>query len=99
MWIVGWRDGGFAVLRRHFIIEGAGEDARRRRFADTAHAGQNIGLMDAAEVERVRQRRDHRLLADEIVEICRPIFARQHAIRRGRGPSSPPAGRREGSAL
>ena len=48
------RHRGSAALRGHFIIEGAGENARRRRLADSAHAGQNIGLMDAAEIEGVR---------------------------------------------
>ena len=67
-----------------FIIEGARQDAGGRRLADAAQAGEQIGLMNAAEVEGIRQRFDHRLLADQVLETRRPVFARQDAIRRGR---------------
>ncbi len=73
-------DGGPPVARGKFVIEGAGEDARGRGLADAAHAREHIGLMDAADVEGVGQGADHRLLADQILETARPIFARQHAI-------------------
>ena len=66
--------------RRQLVIEGAGEDARGRGLADPAHAGQNIGLMDSLEVEGIRQRPDHGLLADQILETRGPIFAGEHAI-------------------
>ena len=68
MWMVGWSMAGPPVARGELVIEGAGEDARGRGLADAAHAGQHIGLMDAAEVEGVGQRADHRLLADQILE-------------------------------
>ena len=63
------------------VVERAGDDARRRRLADAAHAGEHVGLRDAPRRERVAQRLDHRLLADEVVERLRTVFARQHDIR------------------
>ena len=98
-------DRGPAVLAGQFIIEGARQNARGRRLADAAHAGQQIGLMDAVEVEGVVQRAHHRLLADEVGEARGAIFAREHAIggRRPRGLDRPASGRpralRDGSAI
>ena len=80
IWIVGRVTAGAAAVRRQFIIEGAGEDARRRGLADAAHAGQNIGLVDTVEVEGVRQRPDHGLLADQILETRGAVFAGEDAI-------------------
>ncbi len=80
MWIVGRVTAWRRAARRQFIIEGAGEDARGRGLADAAHAGQNIGLMDSVEVEGVRQRPDHGLLADQILEARGAIFAGEDAI-------------------
>ena len=80
-------DGGPAVRRGQFIVEGARQNARGRRLADAAHPRQEIGLMDAVEVEGVLQRAHHRLLADEVGKARWAIFAREHAIsgRRTRG--------------
>ena len=74
------RHGDGRALHRavgQFVVQRAGEDARRRRLADAAHAGEDPGLRHAAGLERVRDRADHGLLADEIVEswpgdICAP---------------------------
>ncbi len=78
-------DGGMAVSGRQLVIESAGENARGCRLADAAHAGQQIGLMDAAEVEGVLERAHHRLLADEVREGRGAVFAGKNAIgRRGR---------------
>ena len=70
------------------IVEGAGENARGRRLADAAHAGQDIGLVDAAGGEGIGERAHHRLLADQVLEAHGPVFSRQHPIglsrRRGR---------------
>ena len=63
------------------VVERAGDDARRRRLADAAHAGEHVGLRDAPRRERVAQRLDHGLLADEVVEALRPVLARQHDVR------------------
>ena len=70
---------------RQFVIERARQNARRRGLADAAHAGENPGLRNAAGLERVRDRTHHGVLADQIVERGRPVFARQHAIRSGFG--------------
>ena len=77
-----------------FIVERAREDARRRRLADAAHAGEHLGLRDAAGLEGVGERAHHRALADQIVEGRRAVFARQHAVAvRARACGrSPPAG-------
>ena len=64
------------------IVEGAGEDARRRRLADAADAGQDIGLVDAARGEGIGERAHHRLLADQVLEAHGPVFSRQHPIGR-----------------
>ena len=67
-------------LARQGIVEGAGQDARRRRLADAAHAGQDIGLVDAAGGEGIGERAHHRLLADQVLEAHGPVFPRQHPI-------------------
>ena len=61
-------------------IERAGDDPRGRRLADAAHPGQDEGMGDAAGGDRVRQGADHRLLADQLGEGLRPVFAGEHAI-------------------
>ena len=66
------------------IIEGARQNARRRRLADAAHAREDIGLVNAARGEGIGERAHHRLLADEVFEAHRPVFSRQHPIGRGR---------------
>ncbi len=63
------------------VVECAGEDARGRGLADTAYAGENPGLRDAGGLECVRDGAHHRILADQVVEGCGAVFARQHAIR------------------
>ena len=70
------------AVRGQFIIEGAGKDARRRGLADAAHPGQNISLVDSVEVEGVRQRPDHGLLADQILEARGAVFPGENTIRR-----------------
>ena len=85
------------------VIERTREDARGGGLADAAHAGEDPGLRDAPGLERVRDRAHHRVLADQVVEIRRPVFARQHAVglvrdrsaagRSGSGASTEPFGR------
>ena len=77
------RHGGSALARGQLIIEGARQNARGRRLSDAANTRQNIGLMNSIEVEGVRQRSDHGLLADQIVETGRAIFAGEDAIGSG----------------
>jgi hypothetical protein len=61
-------------------VERAGDDARRRRLAHAAHAGEHEGMGDAARGERVLERADKRFLPDQAGEILRAVFARQHPI-------------------
>ena len=62
------------------VVERARQDARGRGLADAAHAGEDPGLRDAAGLERVGERAHHRVLADQVVEGRRAVFARQHAV-------------------
>ena len=68
-----------------FVIQRAGEDARGRRLADAAHAGEDPGLRNAPGLERVRDGAHHRVLADQVGEGRGAVFARQHAV--GRPPA------------
>ena len=68
---------------RQLVIERARENARRRGFADAAHAGEDPGLRNAAGLERVRDRAHHGVLTDQVVEGRRPVFARQNAVGSG----------------
>ncbi len=76
-------DGGGVDLAGDGIIERAGEDAGGGRLADAAHAGQHVGLRDAAGAERVGERLHHRLLADQVGEGRRTVFAGEHTIGAG----------------
>ena len=62
------------------IIQGACQNPRRGGFADPAHTGQHKAMRDASAVKCIGQGLHHRLLADEVVKIARPIFPRQHLI-------------------
>jgi hypothetical protein len=65
---------------RLFIVQRAGENPRRRGFADSAYPGQDPGLRNPPGFERIRNRADHGLLADQIVKTGGAVFARQHPI-------------------
>src|SRR5690348_9254850 len=56
-------------------IERAGDDACGRRLADAADAGEDEGMGDAAGGDRVGERPDHRLLADELRKYRPTTFA------------------------
>jgi hypothetical protein len=73
---------------RQLVVERPRQDARRRGLADAAHPGEDPGLRDARGRKRVRDRTHHGVLTDQVAEIGRAIFARQHpigAVRAGRG--------------
>ena len=95
-------DAGSIDLAGQAVVEGARENARGRRLADPAHAGQDIGLMDAIGFERIGEGAHHRLLADQVGEAGGAVFAREHAIGRapwrgsGRGRARATARRRRG---
>ena len=80
---LGHVDGRRVDLAGDGIVEGAGEDAGGGGLADAADAGEHVGLRDAAGAEGVGERADHRLLADEIGEALRAVFAGKHAIGGG----------------
>ena len=61
-------------------VQAAREDAGRRGLADAAHAGQHPGMRDAPGREGVAQRAHHRLLADQVVEARRAVFAGEHLV-------------------
>ena len=67
--------------RSRLAVERLGEDPRHRGLARAARAGEEVGLPELAKLDRVPQRPDDRLLADDVVEVLRPVFAveRSHA--------------------
>ena len=71
---------GRLVNRICLVIERARQNARRGGLTDPAHTGEHPGLRNAACLERVPERTNHRLLADKIIEILGTIFAGENAI-------------------
>ena len=57
------------------------EDARQRRLARAARAGEEVRLTHLAGGDRVLQRADDRLLADDLVEVLRPVLAVERGHR------------------
>ena len=53
------------------------EDARHRRLARSARAGEEVRLPHLAVLDRVAQRADDRLLADHVAEVERAVGAIQ----------------------
>ena len=64
-------------------VQRLGEDARDRRLADAARAGEQERVMQPAGIERVRERAHDVLLADQLGEAARTPFARKGLIRHG----------------
>ena len=62
------------------IVERPRDKPRRRGLADAAHAREHIGLRDSPGREGVGERAHHRLLADEVGENPRTVFAGEDAI-------------------
>ena len=50
------------------------EDPRHRRLARSARARKEVRLPQLAELDRVPQRPHDRLLADDVVEVLRPVL-------------------------
>jgi hypothetical protein len=61
-------------------VQALGEDARHRRLADAARAGEEIGMVQPLRFERVGKRLHDVLLADQLVEAARPVLAGEHEI-------------------
>ena len=55
-------------------VERLGEDARHRGLAGAARAGEEVGLAQLPELDRVAQRAHDRLLADDVVEVLRAVL-------------------------
>ena len=66
------------------IIQRPRQDARRRRLAHAANAGEHEGVRNAPGFEGVAQRLHHGILPDELVKARRPEFARQDQVGLGR---------------
>ena len=66
--------GNAAAAIGTLAIEGFSQDARQRGLADAAGAGEQISVVQAAAVERMRQCPHHVLLSDQSVESFGTIF-------------------------
>src|SRR5436189_5133026 len=67
------RDAGFAV-------DGLGEDPRERGLAYATRAREEIRMMQALGIERVCERFDDMLLADQLLEDPRAPLSRQYLV-------------------
>ena len=76
-------------------VEALREDARHRRLAGAARAGEEIGLAHLLRRDRVLQRADDRLLADDLVEGLRTVLP----VERGHGTIQAGPGRLPRSAV
>ena len=61
--------------RALLAVERLREDARHRGLARAARAGEEVRLAHLPELDRVPQRPHDRLLADDLVEVLRPVLA------------------------
>ena len=55
-------------------VERLREDARHRGLPGAARAGEEVGLAQLPQLDRVAQRADDRLLADDVVEVLRAVL-------------------------
>jgi hypothetical protein len=65
--------------------QGARQNPRGGGLADAARPGEHERLREPPARQRVAQRPRHRLLPDDIVELLRPPFARDHLVRHRNG--------------
>ena len=61
-------------------VQGAGDDARGRRFADAANARQNVCLRQTVRFNGVFQRSNQSFLPDQIGKSRRTVFAGKDAV-------------------
>mmetsp|Transcript_38418 Transcript_38418/g.106772 ORF Transcript_38418/g.106772 Transcript_38418/m.106772 type:complete len:258 (-) Transcript_38418:416-1189(-) len=66
-------------------VQALGQDARHRRLADAARAGEQIGMVQPALGQGVGQGLHDMLLADELLETLRAVFAGQDLVTHGGG--------------
>ena len=64
-------------------VESLGEDARAGGLADAARAGEQVGVRDAAGLDRARQHLRDVVLADQVREDLRPVLERERAMGHG----------------
>ena len=64
-------------------IERLGQDARDRRLAHPARPGEQVGVVQPALRQRVRQRLNHMLLAHQCIKVGRPVFSGENDIGHG----------------
>src|SRR5680860_786259 len=70
--------GAFAI--RAFVVERACDEPGGRGLADAAHAGEHVGLGDAAGGKSVAQRPHHGVLTDQLGKDLRAVFAGQRRV-------------------
>jgi hypothetical protein len=61
-------------------IQRFGEDARNRGLADAAGAGEQVGVVHAAGIERIGERTHHVFLPDQLGEFARTPLASEYLI-------------------
>ena len=84
------RDRRTALAIRAQAVQRPGDDARGRGLTHPTHAGQHEGVGDAVLGEGVGEGADQRILADQLGESRRAVFARQYPVGRGRLGGSQP---------
>ena len=65
---------------RVFTVQAFGQNPRDGGFADPAGTGEQIGMVQAAFIERVFQRFDHVFLTNQIGKVFRPPFTSEYLI-------------------
>ena len=74
---------GPPVAVRADAVQCAGDDAGSGGLADASDTGQHEGMGDPTDGEGIAQDAHHRLLPDQVIEVRRPVFSRQHTIGGG----------------
>ena len=77
-------EGRAAGAARRHVVQGAGDQAGGGGLADAAHPGEHVGLGDAPGGKGVPQRLHHGVLADQLGEQLRPVFAGERGVARRR---------------
>ena len=62
-------------------VQALGQDARDRRLADAARAGEQVGVVQPPLLQRIRQRLHHVFLPHHLREAARTVFAGQDDVR------------------
>src|SRR4029453_7487390 len=58
------------------------DEPRRRGLAHATNSSEQKGMRDSATFDRIGERLDHRILADQLRKGLRTVFARENAIGR-----------------